>query len=105
MANNIIKKTLIIVHKTFLINQWRKRLEQYLPTAKIGLIQQSTIDIEDKDIVIGMLHSLSMKDYDIEIFEDFGFCVIDEVHHLGAQVFSKIFKKVNMDYMCGLCNT
>jgi len=99
------KKTLIIVHKTFLVNQWRKRLEQYLPNSRIGIIQQDKIEIEDKDIVIGMLHSISMKNYDSEIFEDFGLTIIDEVHHLGAQVFSNLFKKVNTDYMCGLTAT
>lgn len=99
------KKTLIIVHKTFLVNQWKKRLEQYVPDAKIGIIQQNKIEVEDKDIVIGMLHSLCLKDYDMEIFEDFGLCIIDEVHHLGAQVFSKVFKKTNFNYMCGLSAT
>ena len=46
-----------------------------------------------------------MKDYDLEIFEDFGLTIIDEVHHLGAQVFSNLFKKINTDYMCGLTAT
>ena len=99
------KKTLIIVHKSFLINQWRKRLEQYLPSSKIGEIRQDKIDIDGKDVVIGMLQSISMKDYDLEIFEDFGFCIIDEVHHLGAEVFSRALQKINSDYMLGLSAT
>ena len=66
------KKTLIIVHKDFLLKQWEERLNEFLPDARIGLIQGPTIDIEDKDIVIGMLQSLSMKDYDMEIFQEFG---------------------------------
>jgi len=99
------KKTLIIVHKTFLVNQWRKRLEQYLPNSRIGIIQQDKIEIEDKDIVIGMLHSISMRDYDLEIFEEFGLTIIDEVHHMGAKVFSNLFKKINTDYICGLTAT
>jgi len=99
------KKTLVVVHKSFLVNQWKKRLEEYLPNSRIGIIQQDKIEIEDKDIVIGMLHSISMKNYDSEIFEDFGLTIIDEVHHLGAQVFSNLFKKVNTDYMCGLTAT
>lgn len=99
------KKTLIVVHKSFLVNQWKKRLEQYVPEAKVGIIQQNKIEVDDNDIVIGMLQSISMKDYDDEIFEDFGLTIIDEVHHLGAQVFSNLFKKVNTKYMCGLTAT
>ena len=99
------KKTLIIVHKTFLVNQWKKRLEQYVPDAKVGIIQQNKIEVDGYDIVIGMLHSLVLKDYEHEIFEDFGFSIIDEVHHLGAETFSKVFKKTNTNYVCGLTAT
>ena len=52
-----------------------------------------------------MLQSISIKNYDLSIFEDFGLTIIDEVHHLGAQVFSNLFKKVNTKYMLGLSAT
>ena len=58
MALNIIsrlkKKTIVIVHKEFLLRQWIERIEQFLPDAKVGKIQGKIIDIEGKDIVIGM---------------------------------------------------
>ena len=34
-----IKKTLVVVHKSFLLNQWKERINQFLPNAKVGLIQ------------------------------------------------------------------
>jgi superfamily II DNA or RNA helicase len=52
------KKTLIIVQKEFLVNQWIERIQQFLPSARVGKIQASVIDIDNKDIVIGMLQSL-----------------------------------------------
>jgi len=72
------KKTLIIVHKEFLINQWKERIEQFLPSARVGVIQASKIETENKDIVIGMLQSISMKEYPWETFDDFGFTIVDE---------------------------
>ena len=109
LALNIIsklkKKTLIVVHKEFLLRQWVERIEQFLPNAKVGKIQGSTIDVEDKDIVIGMLQSLSMKEYDKKIFDDFGFTIFDESHHLLAQVFSKALFKIVTKYMLGLSAT
>ena len=51
-----------LLSKTFLLNQWKERIQQFLPGARVGTIQGETIDIEDKDIVIGMLQSISMKD-------------------------------------------
>lgn len=99
------KKTLIIVHKDFLLKQWKERLQEFLPDARIGLIQGPTIDVEDKDIVIGMLQSLSMKDYDADIFKDFGFTIVDEVHHISAEVFSRVLFKVVSKHMLGLSAT
>ena len=99
------KKTLIIVHKDFLARQWRDRLNQFLPNAKIGLIQGPVVDIENKDIVIGMLQSLSMKDYSQDIFKDFGFTIIDECHHISAEVFSRVLFKSVTKHMLGLSAT
>ena len=99
------KKTLIIVHKEFLLRQWIERIEQFLPKARVGKIQASIIDIEDKDIVIGMLQSLSMKDYDQKIFNEFGFTIVDECHHISAEVFSRVLFKVVTPYALGLSAT
>jgi superfamily II DNA or RNA helicase len=99
------KKTLVIVHKEFLMNQWIERIEQFLPGARVGKIQGPTIDIEGKDIVIGMLQSLSMKEYSADIFESFGFLVVDEVHHISSEVFSKSLFKIVTKYTLGLSAT
>ena len=99
------KKTLIIVHKEFLMNQWIERINKYYPTAKIGKIQGQIIDIEGKDIVLGMLQSLSMKDYPPSLFDSFGFTIIDEVHHISSEVFSCALFKLVTKYMLGLSAT
>ena len=109
MSLNILaqlnKKTLIIVHKDFLLRQWKERIEQFLPDAKVGKIQGDIIDIDDKDIVIGMLQSLSMKEYPSSIFKEFGFTIIDECHHISAEVFSRSLFKIVTKYMLGLSAT
>ena len=61
-------KTIVVVHKDFLMTQWRDRIIEFLPDAKIGKIQQNTIDIENKDIVLAMVQSLSMKEYEDNVF-------------------------------------
>jgi superfamily II DNA or RNA helicase len=99
------KKTFIIVHKEFLLNQWVERIEQFLPGAKIGRIQGQIIDVDGKDIVIGMLQSLSMKEYPQSVFESFGLTIIDEVHHISSQVFSCALFKIVTKYMLGLSAT
>ena len=105
IISQLKKKTFIIVHKEFLMNQWIERIQQFLPKARVGKIQGSIIDIDDKDIVIGMLQSLSMKEYPVSIFESFGLTIIDEVHHISSEVFSNSLFKLVTKYMLGLSAT
>jgi superfamily II DNA or RNA helicase len=105
IISQLNKKTFIIVHKEFLMNQWIERIQQFLPNARVGKIQGPIVDIDDKDIVIGMLQSLSMKEYPSSIFENFGLTIIDEVHHISSEVFSNSLFKIVTKYMLGLSAT
>jgi superfamily II DNA or RNA helicase len=105
ILSQLKKKTFVIVHKEFLLNQWVERIQQFLPKARVGRIQGQIIDIEGKDIVIGMLQSLSMKEYPSSVFDSFGFTIIDEVHHISSQTFSNALFKIVTKYMLGLSAT
>lgn len=109
MALNIVsrikRKTLVIVHKGFLLNQWIERIQQFLPHARVGKIQGQVIDIENKDIVIGMLQSLSMKEYPPDLFKCFGLTIVDECHHISSEVFSRSLLNIVTPYVLGLSAT
>lgn len=98
-------KTLVIVHKGFLADQWVERCEEFLPGVKIGRIQGPIIDIEGKDIVIGMLQTLSMHEFPEDQFSEFGFTVVDECHHMSAEVFVRALEKIVTKYILGLSAT
>lgn len=98
-------KTIILVNRTELLNQWIERINQFCSNCNIGTIIQDKIDIENKDIVIGMLQSISMKDYDRNIFKDFGLIIVDECHHISSKVFSKALYKITPKYTIGLSAT
>ena len=99
------KKTLILVHKEFLMNQWIERMRDFLPTAKIGKIQGPIFDIEGKDVVIGMIQTLYDKEYPADVFDSFGLTIIDEVHRIGSEQFSKTLLKTVTPYMLGISAT
>ena len=109
MALNILstlqKKTLIIVHKEFLLNQWIERIADFLPSARVGKIQGKTFDIDDKDIVIGMIQTMYDRTYPSNTFESFGLTILDEVHRVGSEEFSKTLLKVVTPYMLGISAT
>ena len=103
--SKLSKKTLIIVHKEFLMNQWIERINFALPDAKIGIIQGTKCEIEDKDIIIGMLQTLSMKELSKDTFDDIGHVIIDECHRIPSKIFMKTLFKINCNYMLGLSAT
>lgn len=109
VALNIIhrlkKKTLVVVHKEFLMNQWIERIESFLPDAKIGKIQQDKYDVIGKDIVLCMLQTISMRDFPLNAFDCFGLVIIDEAHRIPSRVFSKALSKINSKYMLALSAT
>ncbi len=103
--SQIRKKTLVIVHKEFLMNQWIERIRFALPNAKVGIVQGDKCQIEGNDIILGMLQTLSMKEFDLNTFDDIGHVIIDECHCIPSRVFSRALLKINCNYMLGLSAT
>lgn len=99
------KRTLVVCHTNFLMDQWIERIQQYIPTASIGKIKQKICEVRGKDIVVASLQSLAMRTYDPELFSTFGFVIFDECHHLGAEVFSRCLPLVTCKRMLGLSAT
>ena len=105
IASRLRVPTIILVHNTFLRDQWIDRIRSFLPKARIGYIQGDKIDIKEKDIVVAMLQSISLKDYSTEVFENFGFLIVDECHHIASESFSQAIPKLTCQYMLGLSAT
>lgn len=99
------RKTIVIVNKEYLLNQWVKRIQEFLPNARIGRLQCDRVEIEDKDIVIGMLQSIAKRNYPTGTFASFGLSIFDEVHHMSSEVFSGALFKLVTKYTLGLSAT
>ena len=67
------------------MNQWIERIQEFLPSARVGKIQATICDIEDKDIVIGMVQTLYNKEFPPEVYSEFGFTIVDEVHRISSE--------------------
>jgi len=97
-------KTMIVVHKEFLANQWKERIQQFCPGASIGIVQQNKKETEC-DFIIAMLQSLSLKEYSFNDFDTIGTLIVDEAHHICAKVFSQSLFKLCPKHIFGLSAT
>ena len=97
------KKTIILVHKEFLMNQWIERIEEFLPGTRVGKIQGNEYDVQDKDVVLAMIQTIYDKDH--FDYSSFGLTIVDEVHRIGSEQFSRSLLKVITWYMLGISAT
>lgn len=101
-------KTIIIVNKLELLEQWRLKIQEFLPNCKIGLIQGKNIADKDCDIILAMVQTLCINkklDYTELDSYKFGLCIIDEVHSIPTKLFTNVFFKINCKYQFGLTAT
>lgn len=108
IAHRIGNRTLILVHKEFFLRQWRDRIEQFFPDAKIGIIRQNRCDYKGCDFVIGMLQSIAKDDgtkYPEEMYSSFGMIISDECHRIGAQTWADIIPRFSARWRMGLTAT
>ena len=105
IASQLKLPTLVIVHNSFLRDQWVDRVKSFLPNARIGRIQGDTCEVDGFDVVIAMLQTLSMKDIPISSFKPLGLVIVDECHHIASEVFVQALPKVTSKYMLGLSAT
>lgn len=113
--------TLILVHRTQLMTQWKERLEQFLtirealpPKPKrrgrqkkreiVGLYGANR-DTRGGIIDIAMLQSMGDADAIKPWIGDYGLVIVDECHHVPAVSFEQVMKAVRSKYAYGLTAT
>ena len=72
------KKTLVLVHKAFLKDQWVERARQFSPASTVTTIQGEACDTSG-DVVVALIQTLLSRKYPPSTFEPFGLVIADEV--------------------------
>ena len=98
--------TAVLVHKSFLMEQWAERIAEFLPQARIGFLRgDAAATGDDHDVVICMIQSLLAREYDREVYESFGLVLSDEVHRLGAAQWQQVIHRFSAPRRLGLSAT
>jgi len=98
--------TLILVHRTELLKQWKERLQSFLAIEKEMLGTMGGGKIKPSGIIdIAVMQTLTRREELCEKLEHYGQIIIDECHHLSAFSFERILKQCKAKYVLGLTAT
>ncbi|MGY0200518.1 DEAD/DEAH box helicase family protein [Leptothrix sp. BB-3] len=98
--------TLVLVHRTELLRQWRQSLEAFLGVdgRNVGVIGGGK-DRPTGIIDVAVMQSLSRKGEVDARVEQYGQVIVDECHHIGATSFDAILRTVKARFVVGLTAT
>ena len=103
------RTTLILVHLERLRSQWIEELQTHLgvPRNLIGVVEGGTCQWEGMDFVVGMVQSVAFNPgrYSPQFYEAFGTLIGDEIHRMGAPVFSQAIWQFPAQVRIGLSAT
>lgn len=114
------KSTLVIVNRTFLMDQWKSRIlgtfdEQgkcvkagFLPGARVGTIKGSKCEYgQGYDISIATIQTLSERKekFPSDFWGAFGFVICDETHRISAPTWCHVAPQFTASYRLGVSAT
>lgn len=107
---NLGKKTLILVGKEFLAEQWEQAIKTFISSGNtgtpltVGRVQGKRFD-SDCQILVGMIQTVSQRKFKRSDFKDIGFLIVDECHHMSSEVFCQALRVIQPRFTLGLSAT
>jgi superfamily II DNA or RNA helicase len=100
------RTTLVLVHRTPLLDQWRAQLALFLDLqpSDIGQIGGGKFRPHGR-LDVAMLQGLVRRADVAELVADYGHVVVDECHHVPAVSFERVMQEVRARYVTGLTAT
>lgn len=100
------QKTLIIVHRQQLFDQWIANIQKFLWIMKKDIWQiKGNKNSIGKKITVAMLQTLTKRNKTEDIHKEFWTIIIDECHHIPAKTFREAISNFHCHYMYGLTAT
>lgn len=128
LAARVRRRVLVVVHKEFLLTQWRERIALFLPDVQVTILGGGRGGMPAKralsskasctsEVVIALIQSLvrccdntlleseTVAATERHILTNIGFMIFDECHHMAARTFSTVFFHIPAKYVLGLSAT
>ena len=102
LACSIGFKTLVIVNKIVLMNQWEEGINNFCPDAKV---QKITTRSKKNDCDFYIINAQNVEKMGSKFFTDIGSVIVDEAHLIMAETLSKSLQYISPRYLIGLTAT
>lgn len=105
LAHKIRLKTLIIIHRVILQDQWQESIGECLRgdyTISVLKPKGKPSQFEADFLIVNALNMKKFKDDD---FKDIGCVIVDEIHSIMAEQLSECLRYINPRYLIGLSAT
>lgn len=104
LACKIRLRTMIVVHRVVLIDQWKEYVQKYCRgwEGRMKVFEDSTND-DDCDVLI--INVLNIPKLPESFLRTFGFVIVDECHLISTEHFSRSLQFLTPRYMVGLSAT
>jgi len=109
LASRIKVQTIIICHRKIIMDQWVQSINKYIPTATVRILgekmKRGYTGPEEVDVDFLICNVINIPKKDRTYFKNFGLVVIDEIHTICTESFSRGLLYLFPDYMIGLSAT
>jgi superfamily II DNA or RNA helicase len=109
LASKIKVQTIIICHRKIIMDQWVQSINKYIPTATVRVLgekqKRGYKGPEEQDVDFLICNVINIPKKDRMYFKNFGLVIIDEIHTICTDSFSRGLLYLFPDYMIGLSAT
>jgi hypothetical protein len=104
IAAKIKLKTLVILNRLLLMEQWESSILKFCPDAKVYVVQPKTKVIpENYDFYL--INAINVSKLERDAYKFIGFCIVDECHMIMSEILSKCMWSIEPKYLLGLSAT
>lgn len=106
ISTKIKLKTLVIVNRLTLIDQWKESIKKFCPGATVCVVKSNAAKVfPSGDYHFYIMNAINVGKFSRESFKDIGYCVVDELHMIMSEVLSRSLWKLCPKYLLGLSAT
>jgi superfamily II DNA or RNA helicase len=102
IATRIKLKTIIIVNRLVLIEQWKESINMFCPKA---IVQVLTTKSEDESADFYIMNAINVPKLGKKFFKYIGMVIVDELHLIMSEMLSQCMQSLVPRYLLGLSAT